>query len=158
MKHAVALPQYSDVKEFTPPAGVAVVKLDKVTNRIADAACPDDYYAAFIAGTEPHETCDQNPGLFNRIGTILGITARDNPAVVPPPSPGSQNQPAVTSVRPLPPTTTVPAQAASPQQDPNAQKKKGFWGKLAGVFKGDDDKQQQPPQSQAPPPPPKQQP
>lgn len=151
MKHAVALPQYSDVKEFDSPPGVVMVKLDKVTNRIASAGCPDDYYAAFIAGTEPHETCDQNPGLFNRIGSFLGVTARDNPAVVPPPPSASQSQPAAGAGVRLP-ATTVPQQpaATAQQQDPNAQKKKGFWGKLAGVFKGDDDKQQQTP----PPPPP----
>jgi penicillin-binding protein 1B len=149
MKRAVALPQYSDVKEFNPASGVVVLKLDKVTNRLASASCPDDYYAAFIAGTEPRETCDQNPGLFNRIGSILGVTARDNPSVVPPPPPASQNQPAVTGVRPVTPGT-VAQPATAQQQDPNPQKKKGFWGKVAGVFKGDDDKQQQ-----QPPPPPK---
>jgi hypothetical protein len=151
MKHAVALPQYAGVKEFTSPAGVVVVKLDKVTNRIASASCPDDYYAAFIAGTEPQETCDQNPGLLNRIGSILGVTARDNPNVVPPPPPVSQGQPVVSTVRPQPPAPVQQTPATVQQQAPNDQKKKGFWGKLAGVFKGDDDKQQQ---SQNPPQPP----
>ncbi|HKD92288.1 MAG TPA: penicillin-binding transpeptidase domain-containing protein, partial [Terriglobales bacterium] len=152
MKHAVAMPQYSGVKEFNPPAGVVVVKLDKATNRIASASCPDDYYAAFVAGTEPQETCDQNPGLLNRIGSILGVTARDNPNVVQPPSPASQNQPVVSTVRPQPPAPVQQTPASAQQPDPNDKKKKGFWGKLAGALKGDEDKQQQPP---PPPPPPK---
>jgi penicillin-binding protein 1B len=152
MKHAVAMPQYSNVKEFNPPAGVVVVKLDKATNRIASASCPDDYYAAFVAGTEPQETCDQNPGLLNRIGSILGVTARDNPNVVQPPSPASQNQPVVSTVRPQSPSSVQQTPASGQQPDPNDKKKKGFWGKLAGVLKGDEDKQQQQP---PPPPPPK---
>jgi len=53
MKRAIALPQYSNVKDFSQPSGVVDVQLDKMTNRLANAACPDTYTAAFIAGTEP---------------------------------------------------------------------------------------------------------
>ena len=58
MKQAVLLPQYSDTNEFTPPEGVQIVTIDKATNLLADAACPDDYTAAFLDGTAPTETCD----------------------------------------------------------------------------------------------------
>jgi penicillin-binding protein 1B len=58
MKQAVELPQYSDTNEFTPPEGVQTITLDKSTNLLADAACPDDYTAAFLNGTAPTETCD----------------------------------------------------------------------------------------------------
>src|SRR6202040_1391790 len=63
MKKAVALPQYTDVKSFDQPAGVVDVQLDKLTNRLATPSCPDDYNAAFIAGTEPNVTCDQPSGV-----------------------------------------------------------------------------------------------
>src|SRR5438445_7968661 len=53
MKKAVALPQYSDVKPFTQPSGVADVPLDKITNRLATPSCPETYTAAFVAGTVP---------------------------------------------------------------------------------------------------------
>lgn len=145
MKRAVALPQYSDVKEFSPPQGVVMLKIDKVTNRVATASCPDDYYAAFIAGTEPHDTCDQNPGLLNRIGTMLGVTTRENPGIVPPPQANSQNQPATTAARSATMPTAPPQPYPSAQQQPQEQKKKGFWGKLGGIFKGDDKQQQQQP-------------
>ena len=55
------LPQYSDTNEFTPPDGVEIVKIDKVTNLLSDDACPDSYDAAFLDGTAPTETCD-HPG------------------------------------------------------------------------------------------------
>ncbi|MGA7647912.1 MAG: PBP1A family penicillin-binding protein, partial [Terriglobales bacterium] len=70
MKKAVALPQYSDVKPFNQPEGVVDVELDKITNRLATPSCPDDYTIAFVAGTEPHDTCDQSgskQGFFSRI-------------------------------------------------------------------------------------------
>ena len=41
MKRAVALPQYSDTKNFDPPTGVTEVQLDKATNLISDTACPE---------------------------------------------------------------------------------------------------------------------
>ena len=61
MKEAVQLPEYSDTNDFTPPQGVDIVTLDKNTNLLADAACPDDYTAAFLDGTAPTDTCDHPP-------------------------------------------------------------------------------------------------
>ncbi len=58
MKKAVLLPQYSDTNEFTPPDGVEIVKIDKVTNLLSDASCPDASDIAFLDGTAPTETCD----------------------------------------------------------------------------------------------------
>ena len=57
MKRAATLPQYSDMHGFTKPEGVTDVRIDKVTNRPADATCPNDYIAAFLDGTIPSGTC-----------------------------------------------------------------------------------------------------
>jgi penicillin-binding protein 1B len=122
MKKAVTLPQYSDVKPFTQPSGVVDVQLDKATNRLATPACPETYTAAFVAGTEPRDTCDQGgiKGFFSR---IFGSGA---PNVIPPPPPdGTQPQTAQAGQN----------QNGQNQQDP--QKKKGFFGKIAGIFKDD---------------------
>ena len=62
MKHAVQLPQYSDTRQFPTPTGVSTVRLDKVTNLLADASCPQDYDAVFLDGTAPTQTCDQSAG------------------------------------------------------------------------------------------------
>src|ERR1039458_861824 len=115
MKKASALPQYSDMKGFAQPTGVVDVQLDTATNRVATPTCPDDYEAAFVAGTEPRETCDQPAavaGFFNRLFGGGGDKA-------------------------LPPTLTNGQDA----QDP--KKKKSFFGKIAGIFK--DDKSAPPP-------------
>jgi penicillin-binding protein 1B len=117
MKKASALPQYSDMKGFAQPTGVVDVQLDKATNRLATPACPDDYVAAFVAGTEPHETCDQQNGVAGFFSRVFG---------------GGE--------KPLPLPNA--ANGLDPQNS-DLQKKKGFFGKIAGIFK--DDKSSTPP-------------
>jgi len=122
MKKAVALPEYSDVKPFAQPEGVVDVQLDKITNRLATPACPDDYTIAFVAGTEPHDTCDQtNAGVQGFFSRIFG--GNSEKALPPPTTNGGANgnQPAASGV----------------QSEEEGKKKKGFFGKIVGVFKGD---------------------
>jgi penicillin-binding protein 1B len=116
MKRASQLPQYSDMKGFAQPTGVVDVQLDKVTNRLATPSCPDDYTAAFVAGTEPRETCDQQNGVAGMFRRFFGGGEK----VLPPPN-----------------------SANGQDQNADAQKKKGFFGKIAGIFK--DDKSSTPP-------------
>ncbi len=73
MKEAVQLPEYSDTNDFPPPQGVDIVTLDKNTNLLADAACPDDYTAAFLDGTAPTDTCDHPPDKRNIFQKIFGL-------------------------------------------------------------------------------------
>jgi penicillin-binding protein 1B len=121
MKKAITLPQYSDVKAFTQPEGVVDVQLDKVTNRLATPACPDDYTIAFIAGTEPHDTCDQSG---NKQGFFSRIFGGNSEKALPPETNG--NIAGASGV-----------QSSTGSSDEEAKKKKGFFGKIVGVFKGD---------------------
>ncbi len=126
MKRAVKLPDYKDAQPFQQPAGVVDVRLDKATNRLATAACPETYTVAFIAGTEPKDTCDQPMGEHRGILTrIFG-----SPAPAPPPVIGAPNG-AVRPPGPAPVANSEPA-ASDPQQ-----KKKGLFGKIVGIFKAD---------------------
>ena len=115
MKKAAALPQYADMKPFSQPSGVVDVQLDKATNRLATPNCTDDYVSAFVAGTEPHDTCESQQGVKGFLSRIFG--GGDKPVM-----------------------PQQPAQVAN-GQDPNAtqdpKKKKGFFGKIAGIFKDD---------------------
>jgi penicillin-binding protein 1B len=113
MKKAAAIPRYSAMKSFSQPSGVVDVQLDKVTNLLATPSCPQTYTAAFIIGTEPTSTCDQGTGVRGVLSKIFGL--------------GNQ--------QPVPPQNGQSEQAA--------QKKKGIFGKIAGIFK--DDKQSNPP-------------
>jgi penicillin-binding protein 1B len=125
MKRAIKLPAYKRVEQFKQPDGVVNLTLDKVTNKLATAGCPDDYEAAFIAGTEPHDTCEQPQGVAGFFQKIFG----NEPKPLTPVSNGSQQQQ-------HPPAQ--PGQAAQQQPQPEPEKKKkGFWGRLFG---GGDDK------------------
>lgn len=117
MKKATALPQYSDVKSFSQPAGVVDVQLDRLTNRLATPTCPDDYTAAFIAGTEPNQTCEQTAGITGFFSRVLGLGGEK--ALPPPGAPGDQSA------------------ADANGQNTDQPKKKGLFGKIAGIFKGD---------------------
>jgi penicillin-binding protein 1B len=100
------------MREFVQPSGVVDVELDKATNRLATPACPDDYVTAFVAGTEPRDTCDSQSGIKGFFSRLLG---------------SGEKAPA--------PAQPANGQDASQQQD--ATKKKGFFGKIAGIFKDD---------------------
>jgi penicillin-binding protein 1B len=118
MKRAAQIPRYSDMKPFSQPSGVVDVQLDRLTNLLATPSCPQTYTSAFIVGTEPTSTCDQGNGIHGILSKILGL---GNPQPEPP---------------------------ASASADPNAEKKKGILGKIAGMFK--DDKQADPPKAPVP--------
>jgi penicillin-binding protein 1B len=136
MKSAVELPEYSDVKSFTQPTGVVDVQLDKTTNLLATPSCPETYSAAFIAGTEPNQTCDQPTGAKGFFSRIFGM---GTDKALPPP--------AASNYVPKPPSASGEQASADSQngtgngQDP--KKKKGIFGKIAGIFK--DDKSSNPP-------------
>ena len=114
MKKASELPQYADMRGFSQPTGVVDVQLDKATNRLATPACPDDYTSAFVAGTEPHETCDQTAGVAGFFSHLFGGKNA--------PLPTQQAQAGIT-------------QDPNNPQDP--KKKKGLFGKIAGIFRDD---------------------
>jgi penicillin-binding protein 1B len=78
MKKAVQLPQYSDTNPFVPPDGISMVTLDKVSNLLADETCPDDYDAAFLAGTAPSVPCDHPLDHRNIFQKIFGLGKSGN--------------------------------------------------------------------------------
>lgn len=148
MKNAVKLPQYSDTQFFEPPAGVTEVSLDKATNLLADAACPVDYTAAFLDGTQPTGTCDHpNADQRNVFQKIFGLGENKSAAPPIPPAPANVVQPRAPSGQPEPGENTQQNGQAQPKK-----KKHGFFGKIFGVFKDDNkNKNQQQPNSDQPP-------
>ena len=113
MKKAAALPQYADMKPFSQPSGVVDVQLDKATNRLATPNCTDDYVSAFIAGTEPRDTCEEQAGMKGFFSKLFGTNGK-------PVMPQAQS-----------------ANGQNPSIVDDPKKKKGFFGKIAGIFKDD---------------------
>ncbi len=62
MNRAIKLPQYSDMKDFTPVEGVTNYRIDKNSNLLADETCPNTYTAAFLDGSQPQSTCSRMGG------------------------------------------------------------------------------------------------
>lgn len=78
MKKAVQLPQYSDTKEFMPPDGVQLIDIDKTTNMLSDAACPEGEQIAFLDGTAPTGTCDHPLQHQNLLQKLFGLGKSGN--------------------------------------------------------------------------------
>lgn len=146
MKRAIKLPQYSDVKSFTPPDGITIAKVDRDSGLLADPTCSvHTMNAAFLDGTVPTGSCSQmhdNPQNFFQ--KLFGLGGH-NESVTPytPPVPSSPTNTAM-------PSPGHPAPAGSPnsanqQQNPQPEqpkKKKNFFQKLFGGG-GDKDKKDQ---------------
>ena len=120
MNRAIKLPQYSDMKPFSPPDGVEVLRIDRATNLPADSACPSDgFTVAFLVGTAPQGTCshmgEDSQTLANRLF---------NP-------------------------DAVPDNSGNPNNPDDATKHRNFFQKMFGLGK-DKDKQQQQQQPQQP--------
>ena len=144
MKRAVQLPQYSDTRDFSIPQGVDLVKLDKNTNLLADPSCPENYYAAFLEGTAPRNTCSHpNDDQRNFFQKIFGLGTppqqqlppRTGPTVLPPGQPQQPGNP-----------NTQNAQNGE-QEKPKA-KKRGFFSRLFGGKKDDQQQEQDQPNPQ----------
>jgi penicillin-binding protein 1B len=161
MNRAIKLPQYSDVKPFTPPEGVTEVRLDKTTNLLADSSCPDDYPAAFLDGTAPQNFCSQmgeNPQNF--LQRLFGAgSSRPNvqPHSPSEPRPAYQAVPAPNPLMPHHPGEVAapgkaPAKDAEPETaQPEQPKKRNFFQKLLGIGGNDDKDKQQQSQPSTPP-------
>ncbi len=149
MKRAIQLPQYSDVKPFSPPEGVTTARVDKTSNLLADSSCPNNsIYAAFLDGTAPVNTCSQmgeNPQNF--IQKIFGIGG-NKPS--PPETTGPQPTTGAPIVRQAPNTPPV-GNAPDTTQQPEQKKKRNIFQKIFGGGKDKQDKQDKQQQDKQPP-------
>jgi penicillin-binding protein 1B len=145
MKRAIKLPQYSDVKSFSPPEGVTVARIDRISGLLADSSCPEkNMYVAFLDGTAPTGSCgamNENPQNFFQ--KLFGIGGHPEPV---PGSTPSAASPA-TPVSHPPPVTPPNGSVPPPDQSEQPQKKKNIFQKIfggGGNKDKKDNKQQQP--------------
>jgi penicillin-binding protein 1B len=149
MKRAIQLPQYSDVKPFSPPEGVTTARIDKTSNLLVDSSCPSNsIYAAFLDGTAPVNTCSQmgeNPQNF--IQKIFGIGGSK------PAPPETATPPATTSapVVRTAPNTPPDGNAPDTTQQPEQKKKKNIFQKIFGGGKDKEKDKEAQPQPTPPP-------
>ncbi len=124
MKRAVDLPRYRNTQAFDPPPGVMAESIDPRSGELATPSCPETVTEYFVSGSEPTQFCGLHGGhVAQAQGTWLShLFGKDGN---PPPPSNSAAQP---------PTAANPA--ATPGQTPpaDAEKKKGFLGKVFGIF------------------------
>lgn len=143
MKRAVALPQYSDTKDFVPPGGITQVNIDTGSNLLSDAACPNNMYtAAFLDGTQPTDTCDHaNGDQRNLFQKVFGLGEK---APVLPAAQAPAVQPVQKPMTPAPnPAQGAVANNGQDQNELRPKKKRGFFSRLFGGGKKNDQQQQQ---------------
>jgi penicillin-binding protein 1B len=62
-------------KAFDVPEGVVFAEIDKDTGQLATAACPRVFREAFLAGTDPTESCSVHSSggmqLFRQLGNFF---------------------------------------------------------------------------------------
>jgi penicillin-binding protein 1B len=131
MNRAIKLPQYSDMKAFTPTEGVQLVRIDMATWLPADDSCPKDYTLAFLNGTVPGSTCSH---LGASPQTLMqGLFSNSSPSSSP--------------TQPNPPNPPSPEAT-----DTSPPKKKNIFQKIFGGGSSDNsEKSAQPAQPQSPP-------
>ncbi|MBI4463748.1 MAG: penicillin-binding protein 1A, partial [Acidobacteria bacterium] len=136
MKRAVALPPYSNVRPSVPPPGVVKVEIDPETNELATPHCPKTVAEYFIEGTQPVNYCHRHflqP--VPRAPQLPSIAGLPPPAAVEP-IVATAAPPVAQAPAPPPP----PPAAAVPEE--TKPKKKGFFGRIFGIFKGGSDKEE----------------
>ena len=128
MKRAILLPQYSDVKPFSPPEGITSVRIDRATSLRADDSCSgSSFYAAFLDGTAPLNSCSQmKESPQNFIQKLFGIGGSKQPVATPPVTTTAAPGAPITRTVPVAPSNTP----APTNPEPTPQKKKNIFQKI----------------------------
>ena len=149
MNRAIHLPQYSDMKAFTAPDGVEVLRINPATSMPIDESCSSDSIpTAFLIGAAPQGTCSRmGEDAQSLAGRLLGNGSSNpnepNSAPVPlnPNSTAVPHGPNGAATPPNPNSAPVPTNPNStPEPHRNA------FQKLFGL--GKNKQQQQQPQQQ----------
>lgn len=138
MKRAHQHREYRDVHAFDPPDGIVTADIDADTGLLATPSCPHIRNQVFIAGTQPVEVCKLHGG--GRMPTQISgwepgaakaqTPDSPTPTVIPD---NHDKAPALAAAPPPKSPRSIPVQPAPNQPQP--EKKKGFFGHLKDLFK-----------------------
>jgi penicillin-binding protein 1B len=129
MIRATALPGYRDVKDFDKPEGVDSILIDSETLEVATPSCPSTREEVYVAGSEPTQICELHGGHpATSAGSFLSHIFGGGPKPPQPPAEGVPGQPGVQ------PNGQAPAQTNTGDPAADADKKKGLFQKIFGIF------------------------
>jgi penicillin-binding protein 1B len=125
MKRAVTQPAYRNTEPFTPPDGVMEATVDPQSGQLATASCPQTQNEYFVEGTQPTQYCQlhggQSAGESGPGSWLSHLFGKSEPVA---PATGGN----------APGATQQPSTAQDDEEQ--ADKKKGFLGKVFGIFGG----------------------
>jgi penicillin-binding protein 1B len=135
MKRALEYKEYKNAKPFDRPDGVLAVEIDPLSGQLATSACPATRQEVFIDGTQPLEFCRLHGAGRPGITHVTGWETQP-PQPTSAPMPSNLSQPPI-SMHPRIVTgdSPPPATANAEQPEQTKEKKKGFFGRIFGVFK-----------------------
>ena len=143
MKRAVTFHPYRQVQAPVPPPGIVQATIDSDTGELATPHCPRTETAYFVDGTQPGDYCHvhylqpvpRGPSVSAIAGVVSPSVEGPVGEAAPAPAPAVQVSAA--------PPPTAPAAAAAPPEPPQPQRR-GFFGRIFGIFRGgsDDNKSQ----------------
>jgi penicillin-binding protein 1B len=136
MKRASAFPEYGNVTAPVPPSGVARVEIDPASGALATPNCPRMQSEYFLEGTQPTQYCPLH--YMQQLPSTPGLAHIASIAPVVVAGPASPSQHPQTIVIPAPASAAPPAAAEPEKEKP---KKRGFFGRILGVFRGGSDKE-----------------
>ncbi|MGH9659604.1 MAG: penicillin-binding transpeptidase domain-containing protein, partial [Bryobacteraceae bacterium] len=127
MKRALEYKEYRNAKPFEAPEGIVTLQIDPLSGLPATSACPQTRVEVFIAGTQPvAQVCRLHGGGQPGVTHVAGW---DQPS---PPEPRVQPVVSGPGIESASKSHPAAAPAAAESKEPE---KKGFWGKVFGVFK-----------------------
>jgi penicillin-binding protein 1B len=131
MKRAHQFREYRNVRPFEAPDGIVTVEVDPATGYLAGANCPGARPEVFIAGTQPVEACRLHGGGGTRVASW------ETPAAAQPEAAAAQEESQKGKSAGLRKRTLQVAQTPSPapQAAKPAEKKKGLFDRLRGLFR-----------------------
>ena len=134
MKRAVEFKEYRNSKPFDAPEGIVTLDIDPASGQPATAGCPSRRHEVFIAGTQPLDSCRLHgggqPGVTHVAGWETQPPAPQTGSAAPPNLSGpNAGRPGIVT-RDAPPGAT-----AEQTEKPREEKKRGFFGRIFGIFK-----------------------
>ena len=134
MKRALEFKEYKNAKPFNAPEGIVTLDIDPLSGQPATAACPSRRQEVFIAGTQPLDSCRLHGGGQPGVTHVSGWETQP-PTPQASPQTVTLNQPPQSADKPRIVTGENPSAGRAEQAEKPPEKKKGFFGRIFGVFK-----------------------
>ncbi len=132
MKRAVTQPMYRNTQPFMPPDGVMEATVDPQSGQLATASCPQTQNEYFVEGSQPTQYCQLHGGQASGESSggswLSRLFGKGEPSAPAANANGNAANPSVAQ-KPGQPSST-------PDDQEQPEKKKGFLGKVFGIFGG----------------------